>query len=147
MRLTQFEIRHSDSTLGEAPVPNFHHYLAQMRVEGMSWSAEVDGLVVASAGLVPLWAGVAEAWMISGDEVDRHAIKIARTLRTMLEDTMWQRSIHRAQANIHSRFERALRLAEWLGFENEGLMRRFGVEGDDYFRFAKVIDSASPSFR
>jgi len=143
LRVTQFEIAHADEALGEVPVPNFHYYLAQMRVEGMSWSAEIDGLVVASAGLIPLWGGVAEAWMISGDEIDRHAVKIARKLRTMLEDTMWQRSIHRAQANIHCRFDRAIRLAGWLGFTNEGLMRRFGVEGDDYFRMAKVIDDAS----
>jgi RimJ/RimL family protein N-acetyltransferase len=70
--------------------------------------------------------------------VDRHPIKVARQIRTMLDDVMWHRGIYRAQANIHSRFDRAIRLAEWLGFENEGLMRRFGAEGADYFRYAKV---------
>lgn len=140
MKLTQFEVGHADVALGSMSVPHLSFYVAQMRVSGLSWSAEIDGRIVASAGLIPLWAGVAEAWMISGDEIDRHAIKIARTLRTKLEDIMWQRSIHRAQANIHCRFARAIRLAGWLGFENEGRMTRFGVEGDDYYRFAKVIN-------
>ena len=140
MILQQFETRHAQESLAdEELVPNFSYFVQQLRVEGMSWSAEVDGKIVASAGLIPLWAGVAEAWMIAGNEVDRHTIKVGRQIRTMLDDVMWHRSIYRAQANIHCRFERAIRLAEWLGFENEGLMRRFGVEGADYFRYAKVL--------
>ena len=123
---------------GEEPVTGFYGYVAHMRVEGMSWSAEVDGTIVASAGLVPLWKGVAEAWMISSDDVGRHRIKVARQLRVMFDEVMWHRGIYRAQANIHHKFEKAIRLAEWLGFENEGLMRRFGIEGADYIRYAKV---------
>ena len=112
-----------------------------MRVQGMSWSAKVNGKVVASAGLVPLWPGCAEAWMIGGDKTEQHAVTIARQLRIRLRDAMWHRDIRRAQANIHHKFEKAIRLAEWLGFENEGLMRQFGVEGDDYYRFALLWPS------
>jgi len=143
LNLKQFEVRHAEEEMaGEEPVPGFYLHMAQMRVQGMSWSAEVDGRIVASAGLVPLWKGVAEAWMISSDDVGRHQIKVARQIRTMFDDVMWQRGIYRAQANIHHKFEKAIRLAEWLGFEREGLMRRFGVEGADYFRYAKVLDAS-----
>jgi hypothetical protein len=139
LNLKQFEVRHAEEAMdGEEPVTGFYGYVAHMRVEGMSWSAEVDGTIVASAGLVPLWKGVAEAWMISSDDVGRHRIKVARQLRVMFDEVMWHRGIYRAQANIHHKFEKAIRLAEWLGFENEGLMRRFGIEGADYIRYAKV---------
>ena len=139
MNLKQFEVRHAEEAMdGEEPVTGFYGYVAHMRVEGMSWSAEVDGTIVASAGLVPLWKGVAEAWMISSDDVGRHRIKVARQLRVMFDEVMWHRGLYRAQANIHHKFEKAIRLAEWLGFENEGLMRRFGIEGADYIRYAKV---------
>jgi hypothetical protein len=139
LNLKQFEVRHAEEAMdGEEPVRGFYQYVAQMRVEGMSWSAEVDGRIVASAGLVPLWKGVAEAWMLGSDDVGRHRIKVARQLRVMLDEVMWHRGIYRAQANIHHKFEKAIRLAEWLGFENEGLMRRFGIEGADYIRYAKV---------
>tara|TARA_R110000824_G_scaffold13572_7_gene58962 strand:+ start:1525 stop:1947 length:423 start_codon:yes stop_codon:yes gene_type:complete len=139
LNLKQFEVRHAEEAMdGEEPVTGFYGYVAHMRVEGMSWSAEVDGTIVASAGLVPLWKGVAEAWMISSDDVGRHRIKVARQLRVMFDEVMWHRGLYRAQANIHHKFEKAIRLAEWLGFENEGLMRRFGIEGADYIRYAKV---------
>lgn len=127
---------------GEEPVPGFYQHMAHMRIEGMSWSAEVDGKIIASAGLVPLWKGVAEAWMMSSDDIGRHQIKIGRQLRVRFDEVMWHRGIHRAQANIHHKFEKAIRLAEWLGFESEGLMRRFGIEGADYIRFAKVKDAS-----
>ena len=141
MNLRQFEVSHAEEAMaGEEPVRGFYTYLAQMRVQGMSWSADVDGRIVASAGLIPLWAGVAEAWMMGGDVIGRHQVKVARQIRTMFDDVMKQRGLYRAQANIHHRFDKAIRLAEWLGFENEGLMRRFGVEGDDYFRYARVVD-------
>ena len=142
MNLRQFEVSHAEEAMaGEEPVRGFYTYLAQMRVQGMSWSADVDGRIVASAGLIPLWAGVAEAWMMGGDDIGRHQVKVARQIRTMFDDVMKQRGLYRAQANIHHRFDKAIRLAEWLGFENEGLMRRFGIEGDDYFRYARVLDA------
>ena len=141
LSLQQFEVRHAEQAMGgEEPVRDFFSYVAQMRVQGMSWSAEIDGQIVVSAGLVPLWPGVAEAWMIPSEGVDQHRIAVARKLRKMLHGVMLQRGIYRAQANIHHNFERAIRLAEWLGFSNEGRMRRFGIEGADYFRFAKVHD-------
>ena len=126
------------------PIPHFYAYVRQMRVQGMSWSVDDNGTIVASAGLIPLWRGVAEAWMIAGDDIGKHRVKVSRLIRTMLDDVMRQHEIYRAQANIHCRFERAIRLAEWLGFEQEGLMRRFGAEGDDYFRYAKVTGCPQP---
>ena len=141
MNLRQFEVSDAERSLsGEDLAEGYLSQMRHMRVQGMSWSAEVDGRIVASAGLVPLWKGVAEAWMISSDDVGRHQIKVARQIRTMFDDVMWQRGIYRAQANIHHKFEKAIRLAEWLGFEQEGLMRRFGVEGADYYRYARVLD-------
>jgi len=138
--LRQFERAHAEQSMGGAePIPHFFQYVQQMRVQGLSWSMEIDGTIVASAGLVPLWAGVAEAWMIAGDDLGKHRIKASRKIRIMLDDEMRQQEFYRAQSNIHCGFERAIRLAEWLGFENEGLMRRFGIEGADYFRYARVL--------
>ena len=140
MILKQFEVSHVEEQVGKDPAPGFTTYLQQMRVQGMSWTAEIDGKFVARAGLIPLWAGVAQAWMTVSDTVILHKIPLARKLRRQLSDQMWLRSIYRAQADIHAKHERAIRLVEWLGFENEGLMRRFGAEGDDYFRYAKVTN-------
>jgi hypothetical protein len=45
---------------------------------------------------------------------------------------------HRIASEPHVDDDRAYRFAEWLGFENEGIMRKYGVDGGDYYRMARV---------
>ena len=45
----------------------------------------------------------------------------------------------RIQAAVRADWPEAQRFAEFLGLENEGLMRKYGPDGSDYFRFAKVL--------
>jgi RimJ/RimL family protein N-acetyltransferase len=46
--------------------------------------------------------------------------------------------LQRIQASVHANDKQAIRYVEWLGFENEGLMKKFGPDGSDYYRFARV---------
>ena len=47
-------------------------------------------------------------------------------------------SLKRIQASVHTNDQQAIRYVEWLGFENEGLMKKYGPDGSDYYRFARV---------
>ena len=40
------------------------------------------------------------------------------------------------QAIVRSDFKDAHKLAKFLGFESEGLMRKYGPDGSDYERYA-----------
>jgi len=33
----------------------------------------------------------------------------------------------------------AIRFARWMGFEDEGIMYKFGPDGSDYYRMARVL--------
>lgn len=44
----------------------------------------------------------------------------------------------RTQVTIRKGFPFLLKWIEMLGFEREGLMRKFGPEGDDYYLYARV---------
>jgi RimJ/RimL family protein N-acetyltransferase len=45
----------------------------------------------------------------------------------------------RIQASIAVTDKTAKRFAEWLGFQNEGVMKKYGPDGTDYYRYARVI--------
>ena len=45
----------------------------------------------------------------------------------------------RIQASISVKDAKAKRFAEWLGFENEGIMKKYGPDGSDYYRYARVM--------
>lgn len=95
------------------------------------------GEVYAATGLAPIWDGVAEAWFIPSKLLDRRKISVIRVVRKELESAIVRLKLRRVQAVVRSDFGDAHKLANWLGFENEGLMRRYGPDGFDYERYAK----------
>jgi RimJ/RimL family protein N-acetyltransferase len=56
----------------------------------------------------------------------------------LLDHVQEDTDLQRIQASVHTRDKQAIRYVEWLGFENEGLMKKFGPDGSDYYRFARV---------
>ena len=40
---------------------------------------------------------------------------------------------------IRKDFKQGLRFAEWLGLENEGLMKSYGFDGSDQYRYARIF--------
>lgn len=51
-----------------------------------------------------------------------------------------QNGLWRVQATVKVGWERALRFAEFMGFESEGVMRQYGPEKGDYFRVARLFN-------
>jgi RimJ/RimL family protein N-acetyltransferase len=64
---------------------------------------------------------------------------VVKAIRARFDDIIEANNIHRVQAACRADWPEAVRFAEFLGFENEGLMRSYGVDGRDYFRYARVI--------
>ena len=50
-----------------------------------------------------------------------------------------ENNIVRVQTAIRKDFVQGQRFAEWLGLENEGLMRKFGFDGTDQYRYARIF--------
>ena len=93
---------------------------------------------VASAGMACLWPGVGEFWMIPSVLVSRHKVSVVREAKRFLADCLERFNLHRAQATIREKDGIALGWIERLGFEREGLMRKFGSDGENYFMYARV---------
>lgn len=98
------------------------------------WNDEV----IAVGGVHLMWFGVGEAWLLVSPEAMKRPIALARYTKRLLRDIMSETQVRRVQASVHVDDNRAYLFAEWLGFENEGIMRKFGVDGDDYTRLARV---------
>ena len=48
-------------------------------------------------------------------------------------------NIHRLQCVVKADWSEAQKFIEFLGWENEGFMKKYSKDGEDYFRYAKVI--------
>ena len=121
-------------------------YLAQVAyATTYSWTG-VDtetGNIIGCGGIIPLWTGVGEAWVatdldpIRQKSLGRRGLYI---LKKQIVDTEKTYFFHRIQAAVEVNFEVGIRLAFALGFQYEGLMRRYGVDGKDYHRFSRITD-------
>ena len=114
--------------------------------DGINWEHQAvaftlyeDGHYYASFGAVPLWPGNYETFLFTDKEKFKNrklqCIKIFKQQEKFLVDNFKPR---RAQTTVpvrHCAWQRGLELQ---GYVNEGIMRCFGPDGQDHYRYAKV---------
>lgn len=120
----------------ERPVSDLTERYELAAINGLSFSAIDNGWVVASAGLIPLWPGVAEAWLLASNRIDQHAIPIGRAVRRGLYEKIEMEQLHRVQAVTRHDEPMLARWARFLGMQHEGKMLAYDQRQADYDRWA-----------
>ena len=92
-----------------------------------------------AAGMKMIWGQVAEGWVIATQDVWNHPLSVAKAIKKDFARVAKENNITRVQTSIRKDFEQGQRFAEWLGLENEGLMRKFGFDGTDQYRYARIF--------
>ena len=90
-------------------------------------------------GFVDMWPGVGEAWFIASNKIHEYPRKFIRFAKTdVMQRVIDENGLWRVQAVCKSDWPVALKFARFMGFEVEGVMRKYGPEGMDYTRVAWV---------
>ena len=119
-----------------------------INIEGNAKNLEQDdlaftGLVgkkpIFAAGMKMVWGQVAEGWVIATQDVWDYPLSVAKAIRKDFAKIAKENNIVRVQTAIRKDFEQGQRFAEWLGLENEGLMRKFGFDGTDQYSYARIF--------
>ena len=97
-----------------------------------------DSEIVAMGGVHMLWNKVGEAWVMLGKDAKSKPRTVAKYADLMFDVIIHKNKLNRVQASIAVNDAKAIRFGKWLGFEMEGLMRRYGPDGSDYYRVARV---------
>ena len=98
-----------------------------------------EDVVLGIGGVHNIWNGVGEAWLLLGKEAFARPRTVARHTVNMFDHMQEEHKYQRIQASIAVNDAKAKRFAEWLGFQNEGIMRKYGPDGSDYYRYARVM--------
>lgn len=98
-----------------------------------------DNIVLATGGVHRMWDGVGEAWLLVGKEGYEKPKTIAKYTDYIFQHIQEEHDLFRIQASVSALDETANRYAQWLGFEKEGIMRKYGPDGSDYIRYARVM--------
>ena len=102
-----------------------------------AFTAWVDGERAACAGIALFpRARVGHAWAFVGPLGHRHGVFITRAvvrgLRAIIEDY----GLIRVEADTLADWPTARRWLDWMGFEDEGMMRHRGPNGETMLRYA-----------
>ena len=99
-----------------------------------------DGEIAGCAGIMIMWPGVGEAWILFNHELAKKHKKdayeiVLRHLLVIIEE----KKLHRVQAHCNTNLPHAVKYLEGLGFKREGTMGKYDEEGNDHYLYAMVI--------
>lgn len=101
---------------------------------GPCFSAIAGGQVIACSGVLRMWENRDQAWALLASNSGRHFIGIYRGMRRFLD----LHEARRVEATVDHNFSEGHRLMSMLGFQHEGLMRAYLMDGRDCDLYARV---------
>ena len=105
---------------------------------GLSYTLLFNNNPVIAGGIIPIWDGVAEGWVMSSKRVFEHKIRAASAVKKRLDYLCINNNILRLQTSVKADFKLGVRFATWLGLEIEGLKKCYGPDGSDYYQMGKI---------
>jgi hypothetical protein len=146
VRILDYEEAHlyelMDGDLNDGAVKNIGYmrsYAETLQQPGWSYTLIENGYILRCCGIVDMWPGVGEAWFIASSKIHENVRPFIRFAKTDVMDVVVeQNKLWRVQGVCKADWPAARRFARLMGFEEEGLMRKYGPEQADYMRIAKV---------
>jgi len=90
------------------------------------------------------WNGVAEAWLLFGEKIDRFPITtrmtFAREIKNRLGQWIEQYQLVRVEANIRAGFVIGVRFAEFVGLKYESTKLHYYPSGEAGLVYVKIIE-------
>ena len=114
------------------------NHIYNYSTEGNAYTMFVNGKPVFSIGIVILWSGVAEGWVLASQNIFELKFLAAKTMKELTDDMCKKNKIKRLQTSVKADFKLGVRFATWLGLEIEGLKKGYGPDGSDYYQLGKI---------
>lgn len=96
------------------------------------------GKLYAVFGCVPVWPGVVETFFIPSKDFDKKKVAGIKLVKQNEEIMKRALNVHREQTTCPVTNKVAKRWLEFLGYSQEGIMKEYGPNREDHYRFARV---------
>jgi hypothetical protein len=95
-----------------------------------------DDEVVFIVGVNQLWPKVYEAWLFVSTKFYKLKLSSIKLIKTLLYDLKVSIGFNRVQADIRADITKNIDFIKFFGFNFEGRMLKYGLDGETYLRFA-----------
>jgi hypothetical protein len=106
--------------------------------KGNAYTLFVDKKPICAGGIILLWKGVAEGWVMANQNIFEVKFLAAKEIKRRTDVLCERNKIKRLQTTVKYDFSEGIRFASWLGLKPEGIMKKYGPDGSDYYRMAKI---------
>ena len=106
--------------------------------KGNAYTMFMNDKPVFAIGIVILWDGVAEGWVLASQNIFEMKFLSAKTMKELTDDMCKKNKIKRLQTSVKADFKLGVRFATWLGLEIEGIKKCYGPDGSDYYQLGKI---------
>jgi hypothetical protein len=110
---------------------------SDMEIPGYAWTGLLNGVVVGSAGVLPMWEGRGQCWALIGDIPRDQWIRVTGFVRQVLARAHL-RGIWRIETTVLAGWQPGLRWVKALGFKPEGYLEGYDALGRDHVGFAHI---------
>lgn len=109
-------------------------------IKGLSFSGISEKEIVCCFGLIPIWHGVYEAWLIPSLHISNKKFVFHRASLRFFKYVAKKLSIHRIQINVSRSNYLAYKWAKSCYFLEEGILEKFGPDKSDYYMMSRLFN-------
>ena len=109
---------------------------------GPSFTAVEGDKILCCAGLKVVKEGVGEGWMVLAEEGTdkKYAKNVYVQTLLHLGEMIKDLNLHRIQAWVRCDFPLGVKFLEGMGFEREGIMRKYDVDKMDCYLYSLIVE-------
>ena len=142
-KIVPFEPEHWDMIdFREFERETMGNLLEQIRIRsdaiGPTYTGLVDGKVAWIAGIILMWPGVGEAWLVASGLSTKNKLWFVRGIKSFMEKLMNTHQLHRVQTTVMHGQTELIRFVEFLGMEFEGRIKHYGPNKEDYLMYGRT---------
>jgi len=107
-----------------------------------AFTAIFDDKIVGVGGMIILWDGVGEMWLMLTADCKREGvfgIIAFGAIKNKVDELIEKHKMRRVQCTVRVDFPKARKMVEALGFRQEGIMLSYCPDGGDVWRYARII--------
>ena len=91
------------------------------------------GKPIAIFGIVQIWDGLAEVWLIPDEALRVYPVFMTKAARSFIDICMISGRLHRVQITVRCDHRQAVGWAKTIGFTREGTLSKYGPDQSDFF--------------
>lgn len=108
-------------------------------LSGLAYTGlDTNGKIIVIGGVTLVRPHVGGGWALTSELMTKHKTWVHRVVRDIVNATIKIHNLHRVEGLILEDHKISCRWVERLGFESEGVLRKYDSLGNNYYMYSRV---------